>query len=90
MLGRQHTFIEDVEDESFVPILSNTNLSEYFLALGQDLEIMEAKTPGISSLHSLIHVHQRTFTKPMSPKREALLNWIPQDRTWLVRLLMHL
>jgi 26S proteasome regulatory subunit N1 len=42
MLGRQHLFLEDDE---FNDIISNSSLSEYFLALGQDLDIMEAKTP---------------------------------------------
>lgn len=45
MLARQHIFIDNIDNEKLTSIMSNTNLSEYFLALGQDLEIMEAKTP---------------------------------------------
>jgi 26S proteasome regulatory subunit N1 len=45
MLARQHIFIDNIDNEKLTSIMSNTSLSEYFLALGQDLEIMEAKTP---------------------------------------------
>jgi len=43
MLGRQQVFLENQEEVN--DIMSNTHLSEHFLALAQDLEIVEAKTP---------------------------------------------
>lgn len=43
MLGRHHVYL-DAED-SYTELINNTRLSEHFLALGTDLEIMEAKTP---------------------------------------------
>ena len=43
MLSRHHLHIEDADENA--DQINNTNLSEYFLALGQDLDIMEAKTP---------------------------------------------
>jgi 26S proteasome regulatory subunit N1 len=43
MLGRQHIYLENVDELN--DIINNTSLSENFLALGQDLDIMEAKTP---------------------------------------------
>ncbi len=42
-MARHNVYIEDAEDNA--DQINNTNLSEYFLALGQDLDIMEAKTP---------------------------------------------
>lgn len=47
MLGRQHVFFEDEDDmdTDLVDIISNSNLSQHFLTLGQDLDIMEPKTP---------------------------------------------
>eukprot|EP00005_Dracoamoeba_jomungandri_P005973 CAMPEP_0174261516 /NCGR_PEP_ID=MMETSP0439-20130205/11469_1 /TAXON_ID=0 /ORGANISM="Stereomyxa ramosa, Strain Chinc5" /LENGTH=866 /DNA_ID=CAMNT_0015345999 /DNA_START=24 /DNA_END=2624 /DNA_ORIENTATION=+ len=44
ILARQNLFIEE-EDEELVDIINNTNLSERFLALAGDLEILEPKTP---------------------------------------------
>jgi 26S proteasome regulatory subunit N1 len=43
ILGRQHVYLENMDELS--DLMNNTSLSEHFLALGQDLEIMEAKTP---------------------------------------------
>jgi 26S proteasome regulatory subunit N1 len=43
MLSKHHLYVEEAEDNA--DQINNTNLSEYFLALGQDLDIMEAKTP---------------------------------------------
>ncbi len=43
MVARQHIYPEELDELN--DIINNTSLSEYFLALGQDLEIMEAKTP---------------------------------------------
>lgn len=49
MVGRQQIFLELdelMEDyEDLVEIMSNTNLTNQFLALGRELDIMEPKTP---------------------------------------------
>jgi len=47
MVAQQRIFLtEEAEADSEIgDIINNTRLSEYFLALGQDLDIMEAKTP---------------------------------------------
>jgi len=44
MLAR-HRLFTVVEDEENADVLNHTNLSESFLTLGKDLDIMEAKTP---------------------------------------------
>ncbi|KAJ3032270.1 proteasome regulatory particle base subunit [Rhizophlyctis rosea] len=44
MLARQQIGLEQ-EDEEISDILNNTRLSEHFLALARDLDVMEAKTP---------------------------------------------
>lgn len=43
MLARQHLFVPS-EDQQLVDIMSNTNLSESFLVLATDLDVMEPKT----------------------------------------------
>eukprot|EP01116_Phalansterium_solitarium_P011429 TRINITY_DN270_c1_g1_i2.p1 TRINITY_DN270_c1_g1~~TRINITY_DN270_c1_g1_i2.p1 ORF type:complete len:389 (-),score=99.43 TRINITY_DN270_c1_g1_i2:58-1176(-) len=42
MLARQNIFLEDPENSE---LITNSKLSEYFLALAQDLDITEAKLP---------------------------------------------
>ncbi|KAJ3189452.1 26S proteasome non-ATPase regulatory subunit 2 [Gaertneriomyces sp. JEL0708] len=44
MLARQQVMIE-TSDEEIQDILNNSKLSEYFLALARDLDVMEPKTP---------------------------------------------
>eukprot|EP00128_Syssomonas_multiformis_P017422 Colp12_sorted_trinity150504_noHs@33728 len=44
MLGRQHIFLEDVEDD-LLETISNLHLNANFLSLARELDIMEAKTP---------------------------------------------
>ena len=44
MLARQQISIEQ-EDEEIAEILNNIRLSEHFLTLARDLDVMEAKTP---------------------------------------------
>ncbi|RWS26321.1 26S proteasome non-ATPase regulatory subunit 2-like protein, partial [Leptotrombidium deliense] len=45
MLGRQQIMLEDVSDSDCVDIMSNTHLNNHFLALGRELDILEAKKP---------------------------------------------
>ncbi len=45
LLGRQHNYLGEEEEGEYSAIISNSTLSENFLALARDLEIMEAKTP---------------------------------------------
>eukprot|EP01118_Nematostelium_gracile_P000182 TRINITY_DN1017_c0_g1_i1.p1 TRINITY_DN1017_c0_g1~~TRINITY_DN1017_c0_g1_i1.p1 ORF type:complete len:876 (+),score=310.73 TRINITY_DN1017_c0_g1_i1:43-2670(+) len=45
MLARQHIFLESEDEPELNDIINNTNLTQYFLALAQDLDITEAKTP---------------------------------------------
>lgn len=42
MLGRHQLYLEDSENQA---LINNANLSEYFLALGKDLDVVEAKEP---------------------------------------------
>jgi hypothetical protein len=42
MLGRHQLYIPDEENKAMI---NNSLLSEYFLALGKDLDVMEAKEP---------------------------------------------
>ena len=44
MLARQQNMVE-TEDEELLEILNNTRLSEHFLALAKDLDVVEPKTP---------------------------------------------
>lgn len=45
ILGRQRVNHEDEEDPDTNELISNVGLSEYFMALAQDLDIVEAKEP---------------------------------------------
>jgi len=47
LLGRHRVNyeIEDDDDEEYNPLIGNEKLSEFFLKLGQDLDVMDAKTP---------------------------------------------
>eukprot|EP01113_Clastostelium_recurvatum_P033314 TRINITY_DN438_c0_g1_i4.p1 TRINITY_DN438_c0_g1~~TRINITY_DN438_c0_g1_i4.p1 ORF type:complete len:922 (-),score=259.73 TRINITY_DN438_c0_g1_i4:160-2925(-) len=49
MLARQRMFHvvkpDTIEDETLKGVLANTQVSEYFLSLARDLDIVEAKTP---------------------------------------------
>ena len=44
LLGRQHMVLEE-EDEELQELMFNAKLSEQFLGLAEDLEVMEPKTP---------------------------------------------
>ena len=44
MLARQQIRI-DTESQDILDILNNTRLSENFMALARDLDVVEAKTP---------------------------------------------
>jgi len=44
ILGRQNLFIDESESE-LADLINNTNLSDYFLALARDLEVIDPKTP---------------------------------------------
>lgn len=44
MLAR-HKLFTVVEDEDNADVINHTNLSESFLTLGKDLDVVEAKTP---------------------------------------------
>ena len=43
-LARQYVHL-DIEDEELNEIISNSRLSERFIALARDLDVVEAKTP---------------------------------------------
>ncbi|KUF97766.1 hypothetical protein AM588_10011473 [Phytophthora nicotianae] len=45
ILGRQRCFYEDESEASANEIIGNSDLSDKFLALARDLDVMEAKTP---------------------------------------------
>jgi len=47
LLGRHRVNyeVEDDEDEEYNPLIGNEKLSELFLKLGQDLDVMDPKTP---------------------------------------------
>ncbi|GAB9463320.1 26S proteasome non-atpase regulatory subunit 2 [Globisporangium polare] len=45
ILGRQRFFYEDENDTSVNDIIGNTDLSDKFLSLARDLDVLEAKTP---------------------------------------------
>ncbi|TYZ63282.1 hypothetical protein PybrP1_009071 [[Pythium] brassicae (nom. inval.)] len=45
LLARQRFFFEDEHDASVNDIIGNTDLSDKFLALARDLDVLEAKTP---------------------------------------------
>lgn len=45
ILGRHRTSLGDDVEEGYADQINNAQLSEYFLSLGQDLGITEAKTP---------------------------------------------
>lgn len=45
ILGRQRCFFEDESDVSANDMIGNTELSDKFLALARDLDVVEAKTP---------------------------------------------
>ncbi|DAZ95507.1 TPA: hypothetical protein N0F65_001846 [Lagenidium giganteum] len=45
ILGRQRFFFEDENDSSVNDMISNADLSDKFLSLARDLDVMEAKTP---------------------------------------------
>ncbi|KAJ8905956.1 hypothetical protein NDN08_002457 [Rhodosorus marinus] len=53
-LARQNVLLEDESDAELENIMMNTKLSEQFLSLAKDLEVVEAKTPeDIYKLHLL-------------------------------------
>jgi 26S proteasome regulatory subunit N1 len=41
----RHQFVVDLEDEEVSGILNNSHLSEHFIALGRELDILEPKVP---------------------------------------------
>ncbi|GMF21146.1 unnamed protein product [Phytophthora lilii] len=45
ILGRQRCFYEDESEASVNEIIGNSDLSDKFLSLARDLDVMEAKTP---------------------------------------------
>jgi len=45
ILGRQRMFMIEPEDDELLDIVGNANLSEHFLSLGRELDVMETKTP---------------------------------------------
>ena len=45
ILGRHGVLLESEEDETTQDLMRNSRLSQYFLALGADLDVMEPKTP---------------------------------------------
>lgn len=47
LLGRHRInfTVEGDDDEEYNPLIGNERLSEYFLKLGQDLDVLDAKTP---------------------------------------------
>jgi len=67
MLGRQRIYLEGEEESD---IMNNSNLSEYFLALGQDLKIMDAKTP--EDIYKTNLSETRTFTANVDSARQNL------------------
>jgi hypothetical protein len=44
LLARQQIYIE-VEDASLADCLNNTHLSEHFISLARELDVLEPKTP---------------------------------------------
>jgi len=44
ILGRQNLFIDE-DDTELADLINNTNLSDYFLALARDLEVIDPKSP---------------------------------------------
>lgn len=68
MLSQQRVFIEDNGENA--DIINNTKLSEYFLALGQDLDIMEAKTP--EDIYKSNDSEKRTFAANIDSARQNL------------------
>lgn len=69
ILGRSHAFIEDDESPYF-SLFSNSSLSEHFHALGQDLDIMEARTP--EDVYKTNLSETRTFTSNVDSARQNL------------------
>ena len=45
ILARLNIPIEDLADDKLVDIISNTHLSERFLSLARELDVLEPKTP---------------------------------------------
>lgn len=45
MLARQHISLGENDEGNYSNIISNSMLSDNFIALAQDLDIIEAKTP---------------------------------------------
>jgi len=70
MMARQGILLEDEADGEYSDILRNQNLSEYFLALGQDLDIMEPKTP--EDIYKSSTDTNRTFSANVDSARANL------------------
>eukprot|EP00004_Rigifila_ramosa_P008783 TRINITY_DN2013_c0_g1_i2.p1 TRINITY_DN2013_c0_g1~~TRINITY_DN2013_c0_g1_i2.p1 ORF type:complete len:792 (+),score=204.02 TRINITY_DN2013_c0_g1_i2:2-2377(+) len=45
LLARHNTVLSDVADEDLVGVMSNRSLSEHFLSLCRDLDVLDPKTP---------------------------------------------
>ena len=45
ILGRHRLFSIDEEDEELLDLIGNAQLSDNFLSLGRDLDVVEAKLP---------------------------------------------
>eukprot|EP01094_Clydonella_sp_ATCC50884_P026432 TRINITY_DN7244_c0_g1_i1.p1 TRINITY_DN7244_c0_g1~~TRINITY_DN7244_c0_g1_i1.p1 ORF type:complete len:871 (-),score=390.59 TRINITY_DN7244_c0_g1_i1:48-2660(-) len=45
MLGRHHMFAVEEDDDDLLNMIGNTQLSEHFLSLARDLDVMEPKHP---------------------------------------------
>jgi len=69
MLARQRIFIE-TEDSQLNDIIYNTKLSEYYLALAQDLDIMEPKIP--EDIYKSSTNEQRSFAANVDSARQNL------------------
>jgi len=70
MMARQGILLEDEADGEYSDILRNQNLSEYFLALGQDLDIMEPKTP--EDIYKSSTDTNRTYSANVDSARQNL------------------
>ncbi|KAI8611309.1 armadillo-type protein [Chytriomyces sp. MP71] len=69
--ARQQVFIE-TGDETITEILNNTKLSEHFMALARDLDVVEAKTPEDIYKTHLENTRMYNFTTNVDSARHNL------------------
>ena len=73
ILSRQHISLE-TEDEELADILNNTKLSEHFLSLGRDLDVLEPKLPEDIYKSHLENVRPGFATATVDSARQNLAN----------------